>query len=592
MIAVTVKVNGTATYCFDDIMLTAAEAQPATPLTIDAATSFQTLQGIGASDCWTAEYIATYFNATEKQKAAQWLFSQQYDAQGNPQGIGLSAWRVNLGAGSKGQGSQSNIGEEDRRADCYLTTDGTYDWTRCPGQQWFMSQAKNYGTESFTLFSNSAPVQFTKTGKANTNGQNLSCNLKDDCYDDFAEFLATTARHFADQGYNIAYVSPVNEPRFDWRDGQEGSPWENSNIAALAKQMDKSFRSRQLTAKILLPEASSWDMLYGGSGRATRQLYGFFDSASTTYIGNLTTLARTAAGHSYWTFTDNDNMKYVRQTASDEAEKYGVSLMQTEWSMLDAAPSTAAAFPASYEAATKMDIALYMAKVIHCDLCFANVTAWNYWTAFEQERYGQKNRFYLIRANAQGDTGDESYGDLKNGGTLTADKNLWVLGNYSRFIRPGYRRISISSTNANLNDNDNLNALLPSAWISPDQKEIVVVLVNMKRSMQRVSLSLPQSPTASVKAYITDKDRNLQLSAAVQSTENIGVPERAVVTVVVSLSSPLALHAPLTSVSRQPGNAVYDLAGRSLPSDACLTSSAPHKLYIHRGKKFFITKRH
>jgi hypothetical protein len=34
--------------------------------------------------------------------------------------------------------------------------------------------------------------------------------------------------------------------------------------------------------------------------------------------------------------------------------------MQTEWSMLDAAPNTETGFPASYEEATDMDIALFM----------------------------------------------------------------------------------------------------------------------------------------------------------------------------------------------------------------------------------------
>ena len=247
-----------AAYCFDDVTLIAGEAQSPTEVKIDITKTFQTIQDFGASDCWTAEYVSDYFSTTQKEKAARWLFSQKMDANGCPEGIGLSCWRVNLGAGSASQGTASNIEDETRRVECYLNSDGTYDWTRCDGQQWFMKQAKDYGVEHFLLFSNSAPIYFTKSGKANTNNQSLTCNLKDNRYDKYAEFLATATQHFVDEGYNVTYIDPVNEPRYDWKDGQEGSPWENSNIAKLAKELDKSITNRNLSTKILIPEASSW----------------------------------------------------------------------------------------------------------------------------------------------------------------------------------------------------------------------------------------------------------------------------------------------------------------------------------------------
>ena len=562
---------GEAAYCFDDITLSAGEALPPVTLAIDASKTFQTIQDFGASDCWTAEYVGDYFTA-DREKAAKWLFSQQMDANGNPEGIGLSCWRVNLGAGSADQGANSNIEDETRRAECFLKEDGSYDWTRCNGQQWFMQQAKSYGVDHFLLFSNSAPVYFTKNGKANANNQNISCNLKDDCYDDFAEFLATTTKHFADEGYHVTYIDPVNEPRFDWKDGQEGSPWENTNIASLAKELDKSIRSRQLAAKILIPEASSWDLLYGGSGRASKQIDAFFDSSnSSTYIGDLPSLAKVVAGHSYWTFGNNSDLKNVREKVRDEAEKYGVEVMQTEWSMLDAAPAASAGFPASYDAATKMDIALYLGKLIHCDLTFGNMSAWSYWTAFAQEKWGQKNRFYLIRMNAQGDTGDESYGDIRKGGTLTADKNLWVVGNYSRFIRPGYQRIQLA-------DDGDMNALLGSAWLSPDGQEAVAVLVNMKRSSRKVGLAMAEGGITSVKAYVTDKDHDLELDASLRDASDMDIPARSVVTVVMKLGGSGIGH---VTTEAEADNWVWTLDGRQI--------TQPRRgIYIKNGKKYIV----
>ena len=543
---------------------------------VDLTRTYQTIQDFGASDCWTAEYVSDYFSSAEKEKAAKWLFSQGFDSNGNPEGIGLSCWRVNLGAGSDEQGADSNIEDETRRAACYQKSDLTYDWTRCDGQQWFMKKAKEYGVNHFLLFSNSAPVHMTKNGKANANNQMISCNLKDDCYDDFAEFLATVTQHFTEEGYNVTYIDPVNEPRFDWKDGQEGSPWENSNIAQLAKELDKSISSRNLSTKILVPEASSLDLLYSGTGRASNQIYEFFSRKSANYIGNLPSLAKVVAGHSYWTFRTNTDLKSIREKVRNEAAKYYVEVMQSEWSMLDAAPETSAAFPASYEAATKMDIALYMAKIIHSDLCYGNMTGWSYWTAFATERYAQKNRFYLIRMNAAGDSGDESYGDIKKGGRLTVDKNLWVLGNYSRFIRPGYKRVAMTGA-------DNQNGLMASSWLSPDEKTLVTVFVNMDQNSQKTSITVTDNAIESVKTYLTDKNYSLKLQSKLNDASSLEIPARSVVTVVATLSGSTDIHAVTVPhrhdvAHKHAANNMYALDGRAMPQ--------PHKgVYIQNGRK-------
>ena len=549
-----------------------AVAQTPAEVTIDLTRTFQTIQDFGASDCWTAEYVSDYFSTTEKEKAAKWLFSQQMDMNGNPEGIGLSCWRVNLGAGSAEQGTSSNIADETRRAACYQKSDLTYDWTRCDGQQWFMKRAKDYGVDHFLLFSNSAPVHMTKNGKANANNQTISCNLKDDCYDDFAEFLATVTKHFVDEGYNVTYIDPVNEPRFDWKDGQEGSPWENTNIAQLAKQLDKSIASRSLSTKILIPEASSWDLVYGGTGRATNQIYAFFNRKSANYIGNLPSLAKVVAGHSYWTFRTNADLKGIREKVRNEAALYFLEVMQTEWSMLDAAPEISTGFPESYETASKMDIALYMGKIIYCDLCYGNMSGWSYWTAFATERYSQKNRFYLIRMNAVGDTGDESYGDIKKGGRLTVDKNLWVLGNYSRFIRPGYKRVAIKGA-------DDLNGLMGSSWLSPDEKTLVTVFVNMSQAGKKIGITVADNAIESMKAYLTDKNNSLKFLSSLKDASQMEIPARSVVTIVAQLSNATGIHATLSHKSSD--NKFYKFNG--------LPTSQPQKgVHIYNGQKYIV----
>lgn len=560
-----------ATYLFDDIRLWGAEPLPDATVTIDTSVSYQTIQDFGASDCWTTEFIGDYFSETQKKKAAKWLFSQQTNTSGSPEGIGLSCWRVNVGAGSATQGDDSNIEEEIHRTECFLNQDGTYDWSRQDGQQWFMRQARDYGVEHFLLFSNSPPIYYTKNGKANANNQSISCNLKTTCYDDFAEFLATVAQHFEDEGYHVTYIDPVNEPQYDWKSGQEGSPWQNSDITKLAKQLDKSIASRGLNSKILIPEAGSMACLYAGtSPRGNKQIEAFWKRSNTsTYIGNLPSLAPIAAGHSYWTVGSDETLREVREKARDEAAKYGVEVMQTEWSMLDDA-STSAGFPASYAEASKMSIALFMGKLIQCDLTIGNMVGWSYWTAFSQEKWGQKNRFHLIRVNTTGDTGEESEGDLKQGGTLTADKNLWVLGNFSRFIRPGYKRISIEGANE-------MDALLGSAWLSPDESEAVAVMVNLSHARRNVDLSMASGEAREIRTYVTDRSRDLKLDTSLQDLHNMELPARSVVTVLISLEDPTGMAQLPPSKTE---HTVYDLQGHRMTN-----AKLPKGIYIRDGKK-------
>ena len=578
-----------ATYCFDDITLNAVESLPNASVTIDTSVRKQTIQDFGSSDCWTAEYVSDYFSEKEKKKAAKWLFSKGMDEEGNPEGIGLSCWRVNVGAGSASQGDKSNIEDETHRTECFLSEDGTYDWTRCDGQQWFMRQAKEYGVENFVLFSNSPPIYYTKTGKANTNGQTLTCNLKAANFDDFAEFLTTTAQHFTDEGYNITYISPVNEPQYDWKDTQEGAPWENTDIRKLARELDNRIKERQLSTKILIPEAGSWYNLYAGTNaHANKQLDAFFKRSNTsTYVGSMASVALAVAGHSYWTIGTNETLKEVRKTARAKADEYGVDIIQTEWSMLDDAPSVEAGFTGNYGTASKMDIALYMAKVIYCDLAYGNMISWSYWTAFSQEKWGHKNRFHLIRLNATTDTGEESNADIKLGGILTADKNLWVLGNYSRFIRPGYQRVQVEGA-------DEMNALMGTAWLSPEADTLVAVFVNMDKGSREVTLLFPGFDADEVNTYVTDWSHNLQLDPDQKDAANLRLPSRSVVTVVMTSAMDTdgmrSIQNSKFKIQNDAG-AVYDLCGRKISAAVnsslfTLHSSFNKKgVYVVNGKK-------
>lgn len=515
--------------------ITVKQAKGYTRVVISPDVKYQTIEGFAASDCWSAAVIGKYWTS-KRSGMAELLFSREI-ADGQPKGIGLSMWRTNLGAGSAEQGLASKIGvdggkdayEYYRRAESYLNDDLSYDWTRCEGQRFFLDEAKRYGVESIVLFSNSPNVQFTKNGLATNIGNGFKTNLKDECYDDFAQYMARVAKQYKAWGYPVTHISPVNEPQYDWAgEAQEGCTWANSEIANLTRELDKALDDEGVDAKILIAEASSWDCVYkkvnagNVNPKSTNAIAELFQSASDNYVGDLKHIAKVFGAHSYWTDGTWDGMRNERQQAASAAQAAGIGLWQTEWSMLGDGYSGSEFM--GYDMATELDIALYMDKVIHNDLTVANVSSWSFWTSMDVTRWSQKDRFMLINFVPSG--GEYSV-DLSGEGKYNPYPTLWVLGNYSRFIRPGYVRINT--------DYPESRTLFSSAYASPDGKQIVVVYSNLSGQAEVVGLSTSNkwSPI-SVKTYTTSKGKNL-FEATVDIAVPITLEPNSVTTVVYQL---------------------------------------------------------
>lgn len=491
--------------------------------TINTATTYQTIDGFAASDAWTMDYIGKYWDTSAKAGMAKLLFSQNLNS-GTPEGIGLSMWRVNVGGGTAEQGDNSGIDDKTRRAECFLTANGTYDWTKAQGQQYFMQQAKAYGCNQFVLFSNTPPVYFTRNGKGYSDMGAFS-NLKDDSYAKFADFLSAVALHFQQQGYTIPLISPVNEPQYNWTNGQEGSGWQNSEVARLAKELDKSMTSAGLNnTKMLLAEAGGWNYLYetnaeAGSARSN-VINDLFNQSSQNYIGNLKHASGIVCAHSYWTDLNWSMLSDVRTKVRIAAQNNNLKVYQTEWSMLGSGYEDAP----NYDNASYMDLALAMSKVIHQDLATANASSWSYWTSAAPERWSQKSRFYLIRITPA----DGDYGDMSKSGTYSAGKNLWVLGNYSLFVRPGYQRVDLSIPQQSKN-------FFGSAYLSPDKTKLVVVYTNATKKSIKIDTNIQglSKKASSVKQYTTSAAKDLKL----EPNQQTGVlPAKSVATLVYELN--------------------------------------------------------
>ena len=319
------------------VMLSASAGISAqTRYTVLPSSPEQHIQHFGASDAWSMQFIGLWPEQQQRQ-VADWLFSSENDEQGKPKGIGLSIWRFNLGAGSVEQGDKAEINSA-TRTECFLRADGTYDWTKQEGQRRFLKLAKERGVPYMLAFCNSAPVYFTKNGLATNTGRGGTINLKDDCYDDFARFMATSVKGIEEHdGVHIDYISPCNEPDGHWNwlgPKQEGSPATNREVAHVARELGKALSKQKLNTEILVNESSDYRCMLGthvADWQRGNEIKALFSKDSTqTYVGNVKHMMPLIGGHSYWTNTPIDYMRECRMQVREACKKQGIKFWQTD----------------------------------------------------------------------------------------------------------------------------------------------------------------------------------------------------------------------------------------------------------------------
>lgn len=423
------------TMCLSLVAAVAAPMSAGTPVTFRIETNKpqQQVLHFGASDAWSMQF-AGLWPQRQQEQIADWLFSCENDAGGQPKGIGLSVWRFNLGAGSAEQGDSAKI-QPSTRTECFLLPDGTYDWAKQAGQRNFLRLAKERGVPHFLAFLNSSPVYFTKNGLATNTGRDGTLNLREDCYDDVARFAATVMKGIAkNDGITFDYICPVNEPDGHWNwlgPKQEGSPATNREVARLAKAYAKAFAQERVTTQIMLNESSDLRCLMGTHQTDWQRGYEiptFWSKDSTaTYMGNTPGVPRVVMAHSYWTNTPVRYMRKVREELRDSCRKYGVDYWQTELCIMDNDKEIGGGGYYDFS----MRTALYVARVIHHDLVYGNAKSWSWWRAM-----GGDYKDGLIRVY--------SNDGWKTGRALPC-KLMWAMGNFSRFVRPGAIRHDITA---------------------------------------------------------------------------------------------------------------------------------------------------
>ena len=452
-------------------------------LTIDEEQTHQTIESFGTSGAWWSQYVGTWDDKfqgtmrTNRERIATLLYDPTF-------GIGLTNYRYNLGAGSADSGN-GDYWDPNRRAQSFEAAPGEYDWSKDAGAQWFVKEVTRLGCEEVVLFFNSPIERLTKNGWAHLTPGTTS-NIDPVNYAEWAVYACDVAEYFLSQGVPVKFLSPINEPQWEWTSGQEGCHYEPHEIAAVYLAFLAEMEKRPALAHVELsgPESGEW-------GGKTPQYV-----SALLAEPKLREHFKTIDNHSYWS---NTQSKVSFKNFMDV--KYpDVKIRMSEWcEMVNGTDLT-------------MDSAIHLAQCVSEDLTVLDAVSWCTWVGVSPGGY----RDGLIHATENG-AGEKSIVPLKR---------LWAYGNYTRFIRPGFVRVDASGA----------KELAPVAFKGEKdgKQQLVIVLINEKFNAEKITLSGDFSSYASMQVHETSTHRDLAKTYAGAVKTEVTLPMQSVVTIVLS----------------------------------------------------------
>lgn len=366
----------------------------ATTVTVYPETQFQTIEGWGTSLAWWGNAIGLWSDSNKKNEIMDLLFDPS-------SGIGLNVVRYNIGGGENPDHEHMRDKAE---IEGYQPSPGVWDWSADASQRWVLQAAKSRGANIFEAFSNSPPywMTYSQCAAGSDDGSN---NLMEAYYDDFAEYIAEVAKHFNDNwGITFDTVTPLNEPVSTWwksSNNQEGCHFDRDKQNQIIKEVAARLEAKGLSnIQLSAPEEYSID--------DSIISYDSYDDTAKSSISQINT-------HTY----GGSNRLGLRVVAEAADKKLWVS-------------EVGVGGTASHDH-NDMTSVIQLSDKIRTDLKYLQPDAWVYWQVVEDEA-GQNN-WGLIHANF---SGTEEY---------WVTKQYYGMGNYSKFIRPGYKIIDIDNPN-------------------------------------------------------------------------------------------------------------------------------------------------
>lgn len=312
-----------------------------------------------------------------------------------------------------------------------------------------------------------SPPAAMKTNNSTINGGSLLSSS----YQAYADYLVSYIKSVkAQHGINLIALSIQNEP--DIVANYDTATWTGQAFHDFIRfNLGPTFSRNGITTKIAAPEQATWRFDLAQETLA--------DPISAAFVG-------IAAAHDY---------SFAPAADFPMARTLGLEVWQTEVS--EYRPEAPPPFDLS------MANALPWAKRISDWMTIANANAWHYWllhTAWSQDNQG------LSDSN------------------LRPAKRLWVLGNFARFVRPGFVRIGITTAAA--------PGVSVSAFKDRATGQFSLVAVNENKTETDLSVQVDTS-LGSLVPYTTSASQDLKAGAAIAPLNgqfNAVLPGESVVT--------------------------------------------------------------
>ncbi len=388
---------------------------------IDPNVKYQEVEGWGGSLCWWANIIGGY-DDIDILKVCDWIT--------DPNGLNMNVFRFNIGGGD--DPTHNHMRPDGGDMPGYKPiADGPYDWSQDENQrkivqQLIASRIAQTGENDIILeaFSNSPPYWMTISGCSSGNFQGHLSNLRDDMYEEFADYLTEVAKYYHDSlGITFRTLEPFNEPYSTWWTafgGQEGCHFGQADQERLIRKVYAKLEEKDMLGytTISAMDPSSLDEGYNGF-------------VAYNQAGDILPKLSQLNVHSYFGSGGS------RRNIARFAHEHNMRLWQSESGPLNIS-------------GTDQELFLIMSARIIRDMRELKPVAWIDW----QLAANQSPVWGLI-------VGDY-FGTFN---TLSRGDGYYYRSQFSRFIKPGYTIIDAKSP-------DILTAL------SPDEMELIIVVVN------------------------------------------------------------------------------------------------------------------
>ena len=313
----------------------------------------------------------------------------------------------------------------------------------------------------------SPPAEWKDNGSASNGGFLIPGDAQA-----WADRLAGFAAQMAAAGVPLLALSAQNEPGYK-------ATWETclyspaQLVAFIRDNLGPALTAQGLTIPILAPETQNWNSFAGYADPILA------DKQCAAYVGILAT--HDYGGPPFLYSSDSTVSKQVWETEVSDATK-------------GSDPG--------------IDSGLRVAKMIHDHLVIAEVNAWHYW-------------WLKPRADTAPDNGALTTID----GQIT--RRAYVLGNWSRFVRPGFVRVDATASPQYY--------VYVTAFADPASGRVVIVAINLNSTDAEQVFSIPGSVLAAVTPWITSADLALAPADPVPLTDagfTFALPGRSVTTFV------------------------------------------------------------